>query len=84
MEKKRKTEKKKNVKKKEEKRFILNRLGRGSFSSQRRGIRYFAFLMKVNDRLFAGFLAFIPSVVLHGSDLLRPSCRREMRGFLYY
>ena len=35
----------------------------GSFSSQRRGIRYFAFLLKLNDRHFVGFLAFIWPVV---------------------
>ena len=43
--------------------FILNRLGRGSLSSQRHGIRYFAFLLKLNDRRFAEFLAFIRPVV---------------------
>ena len=43
--------------------FILNRLGRGPFSSHRRGIRYFAFLLKLNDRRSAGFLAFIRPLV---------------------
>ena len=51
-------EKKKN-KRKKNKNFILNRLGRGSFSSQRgRRIRYFAFLLKVNDKTFRGISAF--------------------------
>ena len=43
--------------------FSTDTVGRGSFSSQRRGIRYFAFLLKLNDRRFAGFLAFIRPVV---------------------
>ena len=43
--------------------FILNRLGRGSFLSQHRRIWHFAFLLKLNDRCFAGFLAFIQPVV---------------------
>ena len=45
------------------KNFILNRLGRGSFLSRRHGIRYFALLLKLNDRRFAGFLTFIRPVV---------------------
>ena len=36
---------------------------RGSSLSQRRGIRYFAFLLRLNDRRLAGFLAFIQPVV---------------------
>ena len=42
---------------------ILNRLVRGSFSSQCCGIRYFAFLLKLNDRRSVEFLAFIRPVV---------------------
>ena len=65
---------------------ILNRLGLGSFSSQRRGIRYFAFLLKLNDRRSAGFLAFIRPVVqwIIRQWSFAPICRREMRGFHYY
>ena len=58
-----KKKKKKKTKTGKNKNFILNRLGWGSFSSQRRGIRYFAFLLKLNDKRFAGFLAFIRPVV---------------------
>ena len=49
--------------KEERKNFILNRLGQGSFSSQCRGIRYFAFLLKLNDQCSVWFLAFIRPVV---------------------
>ena len=55
-----KTKQTKNVKNNN---FMLNRLGQWSFLSQRCGIRYFAFLLKLNDRRFAGFLAFIWPVV---------------------
>ena len=56
-------EKKRKKKTWRNKNFIFNKLGLGSFLSQRCGIRYFALLLKLNDRHFAGFLAFIWPVV---------------------
>ena len=39
---------------------------------------------KINRQTFRGIPGFYSTSGLHGSDLFRPSCRREMRSFHDY
>ena len=63
--------KKKQKNKKKQTNFILNRLGRGSFSSQSSGIRYFSFLLKLNDRRYYYWSLLYSAILRSQADSLR-------------